>query len=51
MERQAADPANRIPNLRRRNSEQSEKVVSKMKIGGGYPARIYQYEKDLSGHF
>ena len=22
-----------------------------MKIGGGYPARIYQYEKDLSGHF
>ena len=34
LERQAADPANRIPDLRRRGSEQSEKVISKMKIGG-----------------
>lgn len=34
LERQAADPVNRIPNLRGRSTEQSEKVVSKMKIGG-----------------
>lgn len=51
LERQAADPVNRIPNLRGRSTEQSEKVVSKMKIGGRVSSRIYQYEKDLSGHF
>lgn len=33
LERQAADPASRIPNVRKTSSEQSEKVISKMKIG------------------